>query len=210
MIDHVKGVPSVRWVLSRDEIARLVRDARCGQGNAEETLLRSMRQGLISYFVNSRRFELSLAEDLAQRTLMVLHRAIHRGANGVRPEDALGYVWTVAKRLANQTWRDPHRRRAAEAISLTSSELAETSSELADPQTDPSDLVARRDLLERVLAAGKTHLSPESLHIVARHAIGWSLADIALELGCSGDSVRQRHSRAIRTLRTVFAEHAHM
>jgi RNA polymerase sigma-70 factor (ECF subfamily) len=147
-----------------------------------EMLFASSEEKLGRFLVQMVR-DRSLAEDLLQD---VFHDALRGKENLANADSPIAWLYGIARNHALQALR--RERRSRKAIDLLGRR----------PQTDTGEgdreLVAVRDLLERHLSADDRAL------VVLRYLHGFDAAELAALTGRSAEAVRQRLSRARRTL----------
>jgi RNA polymerase sigma factor (sigma-70 family) len=154
--------------------------ARHDAAGFEELFRRHERElGLFLVQITSRR---GLAEDILQETFL--------SALGARTQlddvrDARAWLYAIARNHALEAMRSARREEAAlERVSMQRERSA----------PDPAEAVAVRDLLAR-------HLGPdERTLLVLRYLHGFNADELGAMSGLSAVAVRQRLSRAARTI----------
>lgn len=134
------------------------------------------------------------AEEAAQEALLAL-----RTQPVARRGDQQVAAWLSRVVTNNSLNRLRSRRRA-----LARAELAAAANGPARPD-DPADVVADRDVRDRVRAALATLPDRQATALVLRHA-GHSYAEIAAALGVAPGSVGVLLGRGERAFRTVYEE----
>lgn len=132
------------------------------------------------------------AEDVVQETLLRAWRHLqsHDGEQPVR-----SWLFTVARNIVIDTSRSARFR--YEVCSPDVSEVAD--------RMGPDDVNAA---LNRILIAEAMARLPESHRSVLRRSfyLGWTAAQIALDLGIAEGTVKSRLHYALRRLRLILAE----
>ena len=173
--------------LACDTTSKLVREAQAGASRELDAMLGTLRPALFGYFC--RRVDAAAADDLAQRTLLILAREYRR----ILPESAGQWVVTIARNVV----RDEHRRsaRAAgrhapvhEAQGLASPEIAGWGIEYDE-------------LAQAVIGAAHAACTASVRAVVLGIVRGLGVAEIARQEGVSEAAVRVRLTRARAVLR---------
>jgi RNA polymerase sigma factor (sigma-70 family) len=173
--------------LACETATSLVREAQAGSSRDLDVLLGALRPVLFGYF--SRRVDAAVADDLAQRALLILAREYRR----IVPESAGQWVVTIARNVV----RDEHRRsaRAAGRHAPAYEAQAVASPEVVGGRVEYDEL---EDAVVRVAHAACTaSLRAVVLGIV--HGLG--VSEIAEQEGVSEAAVRVRLTRARAVLR---------
>jgi RNA polymerase sigma-70 factor (ECF subfamily) len=168
-------------------MSSLVRAAQLGEPRAVDRLLATLRPALLAYF--ARRLPDDSAEDLAQAALVRITRALPR----ILPDQADGYVVTVARNLL----RSAYRRRARDARRLAG--LAEV--EGIASSSAPSAEAEYRELARLVRRVSEAALSPPLRDVILALLQGRTTAEIAAIQRVRDVTVRTRLRRAREVLR---------
>ena len=179
--------PIGRGWLACERTASLVREAQAGSSRDLEALLAALRPVLFGYFC--RRVDAVVADDLAQRALLILAREYRR----IVPESAGQWVVTIARNVV----RDEHRRsaRAAGRHAPAFEAQAVASPEIAGGGVEYDELA--RAVIGVAHAACTASLRAVVLGIVS----GLGVSEIARQEGVSEAAVRVRLTRARAVLR---------
>ncbi len=138
------------------------------------------------------------ADDLAQD---VLGSALRQGlAPDERRPSPRAWLATIARRRAGRIRQREGGRRAVELWASANAEPQESSAH--SPQARAHDYaVLQRELADTVASLPE----PDRMVIVARYFEAKAFDEIASELSVTADTVRQRHTRAVRKLRARLA-----
>jgi RNA polymerase sigma-70 factor (ECF subfamily) len=147
--------------------------------------------------------------DLVQQTLLQAHqhRAQFRGRS--EPELAAWLRTILANNLAGAVRRSGRRQRDMALERSLEADLAASSSRLeawlADDQSSPSEQAMRHERL-RGLAEALAQLPEDQRQAVELHHLkGWTLPEVAHEMGRSKEAVAGLLFRAIKKLRRLLA-----
>jgi RNA polymerase sigma-70 factor (ECF subfamily) len=170
-----------------EEMSSLVRAAQRGEPRALDTFLATLRPVLLRYF--ARRLPDDSVEDLAQVALVRIARALPR----IVPDQAEGYVVTVARNLL----RSAYARRAREARRRVGLEAADKAASASAP-----DLEAEyRELALLVRRVSSAALPPPVRDVILGLLQGRTTAEIAALQRVEDVTVRTRLRRAREVLR---------
>ena len=150
------------------------------------------------------------ASDVVQQTLLEAHQGLAQFRGQTSGEQAAWLRQALARNLANavrdlrRDKRDVARERSLEAALDESS--ARLEGWLAAEQSSPSQRAERHE--RAVLLAEALDALPESQReaVVLRHWHGWSLTDIAGQLGCTTAAVTGLLHRGLKHLRKRLQE----
>jgi RNA polymerase sigma-70 factor (ECF subfamily) len=150
------------------------------------------------------------ASDLVQQTLLEAHQGLAQFRGQSSGEMAAWLRQALARNLANavrdlrRAKRDVARERSLEAALDESS--ARLEGWLAAEQSSPSQRAERHE--RAVLLAEALEALPEAQRqaVVLRHWHGWSLAEIAGQLGCTTAAVTGLLYRGLKHLRKRLQE----
>ena len=143
--------------------------------------------------------ERMLVDDLAQTAFLRLHGALHR----LDPRrDPAPWVFTIVINTVRDHWRSRARRDGARTVAFD---------EAWDPPDAPAVSGAEEAMMRSeemaVLDSAMARLSPTDREILwLREYQERSVAETAELLGIRPDTVRQRHSRAVRRLGVVYRD----
>ncbi len=177
--------------MAPDVVAHLVRRAQGGTGPELDELLAALRPTLYAYY--ARRVDGAAADDLAQRTLLIVAREYRR----LDPLRAARWLVTIARNLV----RDEFRRSARAAGRFVPAEHASALPVLGDADRR----VEFEDLASAVLGAARTTCSAPLHAVVCGIVRGLDVDEIARALGVSEQAVRVRLTRARAQLREALA-----
>lgn len=179
---------------------RLVEDARGGQLQAFDELVRRYEQPLIAFIwrMTGSRED---AEDLAQETFVRVYRYLER----LRPDAKFSTVlFGIGRNLTLNYIRDGKRRGRGRMDSLSQPDGQELA--LADPAPAP-DAAARENETYALIQRGLALLSAEHREVLLlREAQGLDYDAIAEVIGCRKGTVKSRIARAREQLRARLLE----
>jgi RNA polymerase sigma factor (sigma-70 family) len=176
-----------RGWLACERTASLVREAQAGSSRDLEALLGAMRPVLFGYFC--RRVDAVVADDLAQRALLILAREYRR----IVPESAGQWVVTIARNVV----RDEHRRSARAAGRHASAFEAQA---VASPEVVGGG-VEYDELARAVIGVAHAACTASLRAVVLGIVSGLGVSEIARQEGVSEAAVRVRLTRARAVLR---------
>ena len=161
----------------------------------DETRLGERFRPQIVYFALRRLRDRTLAEEVAQETLVAVIRALRE--NRLRDDSKLpAFVFAVAKNLVHQIYR----KRYQEAEALPDLEMNFFKLWISDPE---ACLLLEEQRKEVGRALGRLRpIEREILRLSFDE--GKSGVDIAKELGMGQAAVRKRKSRALARLRKIY------
>lgn len=175
----------------------LVKRARAGDREAFEIIVRAYEKILYNIALRTLRSPEDAA-DAVQETFLKAYTALP----GFRGDSRLS-VWIF--RIATNVCTDALRARK-ETVSLSSEEGGAAELAVPDGRFDPADVIARKDLRERIGAA-MALLPPEFRQPLLLCAYGGlSYAQIAETLSLDVNTVRSRIFRARKKLCAILAE----
>ena len=175
-----------RW-LPADASAALLRTAQRGAASDLEAMLGTLRPILLAYF--ARRVDVSVAEDLAQRALLIVARRYQC----VSPDRAAPWLVTVARNVV----RDEFRRTSRAAVRHASEVEARTIATCGEPGAHAE----YRELATAIVQAAQNACTASLRAVVFGILRGLEVSEIAQELGVSEPAVRVRLTRARLLLR---------
>lgn len=163
----------------------------------DESALANDYRDRVVYFVLRRVRDRSVAEEIAQATLLILIEAIRE--NRIRKEETVGsFIFGVATNLIREHRREATRRDGIEAL-----EAAERQVVWGDDPEAALLLSEQQRLVGRALAM----LSPEDRELlILLNQSGRSAQAVASEIGVSWPALRKRKSRALARLKEVLKE----
>jgi RNA polymerase sigma-70 factor (ECF subfamily) len=148
--------------------------------------------------------------DLVQQTLLEAHRDLP-AFHGSTPEELRAWLRRIlAHNLANalrdfrRDCRNVGREQSLEALAASSSVRVEAW--LAAEGSAPADALERQERAARLGAALATLPEGQREIVVLRHLHGWSLADIAGQVGKSPSAVASLLHRGLKLLREQLQE----
>ena len=150
-------------------------------------MLASMRPALFGYFC--RRVDAAVADDLAQRALLILAREYRQ----IVPESAGQWVVTIARNVA----RDEHRRSARAAGRHAPAHEAHS---VASPEI-VGEGIEYDELAQAVIGAAHAACTASLRAVVLGIVSGLGVPEIARQEGVSEAAVRVRLTRARAVLR---------
>jgi RNA polymerase sigma-70 factor (ECF subfamily) len=183
-----------------DDFAELIRKARTGDAAAISEIVRRYEPEV--RLVARLRLGAALRPYLDSVDLVQsVHKSLIRGLQDekfeiARPEQLVALALTMVRRKAAKAWRKLQRqKRPGDA----GDSLPDVLVNLITPQTDPAEEVAFRDAVERLCR----DLEPLDKQLLEKNLQGYRTAEIARELGVSGDLLRVRLSRLRAKLRAA-------
>lgn len=148
--------------------------------------------------------------DLVQQTLLQAHQAMHQFRGRTRDDFAAWLRQIMAHNLAHavrdltRDKRDVNREQSLnEALSESSLRLEAW---LADDQSSPSQRADRNERMLRLAAAVESLPEAQRDAIVLHYWQGWTLMEIADELGRTAGAVAGLLHRGVGTLRQLLQE----
>jgi RNA polymerase sigma-70 factor (ECF subfamily) len=175
----------------RDLIGRV----RGGDAEAAAELVRryepAIRLAVRARLANSKMRRLLDSVDICQSVLASFFVRAAAGQYEVDQPEQLLRLFTAMAR--NKLKRQAERQGAARRGGHHTQQASPEETELADPSPGPSQVVAQRELLEKVLR----RLAEEEPQLAALRALDYSWAAIAQEIGGNPDTLRIRYTRAI-------------
>jgi RNA polymerase sigma-70 factor (ECF subfamily) len=197
--EHNRAVLKVNWALANMETLNtgsLLERARGGDADAFCELCRTLETRLLRQAM-SLCGNASLAEDLAQETLIESWRSLRR-YNG----RCQFFTWLCAILLN----RHRKMRRKERGLSISTSTLQQDDSEnraVADPEPLPDEVVQQREQAELVHRCIRALPQKHQDVIYLRFYVDDSLDGIAAALGCSLGTVKSRLFHALEKLRSM-------
>jgi RNA polymerase sigma-70 factor (ECF subfamily) len=176
--------------------ADFVRQIRAGDDHAAEVLVRRyervIRREVRARIADARLNRVFDSMDVCQSVLASFFVRAATGQYDLKNPDQLVKLLVVMARnkLATRAQRERCLRRDVRRVAASTSETLE---EVADEQPSPSELLSRRELLERVRSA----LSEEERQIADLRREGLDWEQVAQRLGGSGSARRMQLSRGI-------------
>jgi RNA polymerase sigma factor (sigma-70 family) len=170
----------------------LLEATRRGEAAAYGLFFERYQTVVLAYLLRRTR-QREAAADLAGEVFARALLAVHRGRGAV-DDPAAGWLLTIARNvLLDSVRRGRVEERARRELSVEPLALTDSDLERIDAQTDDLDRVVAlvHQLPERQRSALKARILDER-----------DYAEIAADLGCSDLVVRQRVSRALKTLRS--------
>jgi RNA polymerase sigma-70 factor (ECF subfamily) len=150
-------------------------------------------QALVLAYLRRRTHHQEVAADLAGEVFARALLAVHKGRGAVQ-DPAAAWLLTIARNvLLDSVRRGRVEEQARRELGMQRLELTDGDLERIDSQTDD---------LDRVVALVQRLPEGQRMALKARILDERDYGDIAADLGCSDLVVRQRVSRALKTLRS--------
>lgn len=179
---------------SYDELADLTRQAQAGHAGAFRALydktapiLRLTIAGKVGF---------AEAEDILQEVYLVAWRNMDK----IDPQSVVAYLNATARNLCSNHQRC--QKRADTAMSVDDEAVSLGATVLADHGANPADILAQRDVTDRLRAALIHDLNDQERGaLLLRYYLDMTNAQAAEQLGVSERTVKRIVARALSTLR---------
>jgi RNA polymerase sigma-70 factor (ECF subfamily) len=179
-----------------DTFRALMRRVRAGDAEAAAELFRTyepeIRRILRFRMRDARQHRVLDPEDICQSVMATFFVRAAAGQYDLeRPDQLLRLLVTMAQnKLVDKVRRHQADRRDQRRVEAGAAGLLDA---VADRQPTPSQIVAGRELLPKVLGL----LTDEERYLAEQRALGRTWQDLAQELGANSEALRKRLKRAL-------------
>ncbi|MEC4175612.1 sigma-70 family RNA polymerase sigma factor [Adlercreutzia sp. R7] len=185
---------------SYDELARLTAQAQSGSAEAFNALYE--KTAPILRLAIASKVGFAEADDILQEVYLVAWRNVGK----IDPRSVVAYLNTTARNLCSNHLRRQTRDRSFLDPSGNGSDNGATAQAAADHGANPADILAARDVSQRLRKALVRDLDDQERNaLLLRYFLNLKNAEVADQLGVSERTAKRIIARALSTLRHKLA-----